>query len=110
MTDWYKPKDQGRFNIINVPPKQCELADFGSGKDAKANFDAWAGFSLICPDYTNFDGFLLEGEPASMISKNMQFVIQKCNPKNRIGQRPCKSDKEIMNYIRDFQVDSWAVE
>jgi hypothetical protein len=36
-------------------------------------FKTWAGYSLICPDYSDFDGFQLQGSPAEMLSKNLKF-------------------------------------
>ena len=66
---------------------------------------------MICPDLKPGEGLVLEGEPASMIQKNFQFSIKKCNPKLRKqGDLPCKSDAEIEEWIKDFQVDSWSVE
>ena len=75
-------------------------------------FDSWAGFSLICPDLKDDQDFLLEGNQALMISQNFEFRIAKCDDARRTerGESPCNPDRDaIEKYVRDIQIDAWAV-
>ena len=67
IIDFYKSESKGRFEFKEYPVKQCKQEDFGYGKQDIINFESWAGFSLICPDFKPGEGLVLEGEPASMI-------------------------------------------
>ena len=49
--DWYKME----FPEIEIPTKDCTQEDFGEGEDNKKIFDSWAGFTLICPDFSKTD-------------------------------------------------------
>ena len=44
-SDWYTMQ----FEEKTYNTKLCELSDFGEGDSVKKLFDAWAGFTLICP-------------------------------------------------------------
>ena len=60
---------------------------------------------MLCPDIPKGDGLMLQGTPASMITKNFSFSVKKC--KNR---KTCKPEHEINKWIEDVQVDSWVVQ
>jgi hypothetical protein len=60
-------------------------------------FESWAGFSLICPD---FDDFKLQGNTASMVSQNIEFRMTQCTS-------DCSPTMD--DYVRDIQIDSWAI-
>ena len=47
-----------------------------------------------------------------MISKNFEFRVAKCSNERRIakGMKECNPDAEAMDkYVRDIQVDPWAI-
>ena len=64
-----------------VAARQCELKDFMKFPDnadvAKEHFEAWNGYSILCPDS---DDFNLLGNSASMVQKYFSLEISKCNP------------------------------
>ena len=60
-------------------------------------FDSWKGYSLICPDYSEFK---LQGNLAQMISQNIEMRLSKC-------QEDCSP--EMDQYVKDIQIDTWAI-
>lgn len=90
-----------------VAARQCELKDFMKFPDnavvAKEHFEAWKGYSILCPDS---DDFNLLGNSASMLQKYFSLEISKCDP----AKRSCATDAEIEAFYEDIQVDSWAVQ
>ena len=61
----------------------------------------------MCPDFSKSeaDTFELIGDISHMESKAFTFTIKRCNPK----VSECASKEEIDEYIKDIQVDSWAL-
>ena len=53
-------------------------------------------------------GLKLLGDEGSMITSNVVFKIDKCNP-SRISE-PCFDDNAIRNFIYDLQIDSWVLQ
>ena len=62
---------------------------------------------MICVDFDGdaSAGFQMENDQAAMTSKSFSFNIDRCNPKNRAGKKPCKSKEEIDKFIFDVQLD-----
>ena len=99
--NWYLPMDKGRYKTTYFKAKQCTQDDFGNTEEDIRHFNIWNGFSLICPDFKEGEGLMLEGEPSGMKAKNQMFSIEKCDPNDREGKLPCKSVEIIDDYIRD---------
>ena len=102
----------GISDIVEVPAKQCTKEDFLKGASenpqAAEYFDTWEGYSLICPDYDEFE---LLGNTASMIQSYFTFEIKKCDPaKQALKGLDCATDTEIDDFYYDIQVDTWALQ
>ena len=50
----------------------------------------------------------LKGDASSMYSSNLRFVVERCN-KEKMGSE-CKTNEEIDDFIRDIQIDQWALQ
>jgi hypothetical protein len=60
--NWDDPMNIFSYKFYNA--KQCELKDFGEGPEVKLIYDAWPGFSLLCPDISDKDNIMFEGVDA----------------------------------------------
>ena len=50
-SNWYEMK----FDEISYKTKLCEVSDFGEDEKAEELFNAWKGFTLICPEKAAMD-------------------------------------------------------
>lgn len=66
---------------------------------------AWAGFSNVCPDLPESEGFRLEGDSDAMHAMFFEFTIDRCT--DGPGKPKCKSEKEINDFIETFQIQTW---
>ena len=85
--------------------KKCSQSDFGNSTKQKKFFKDWQGdYSLICPDFFPGQGLQMQGNTASMLSKNFMFKIKKCDDKlnKKMKRLPCKSDDEINEFISNI--------
>ena len=64
-------EEDGRYGSTNYPVRLCTQDDFGHTEIAIKNFKSWAGgtWSVLCPDMGE-ESFKLEGDTASMLSRN----------------------------------------
>ena len=69
-------------------------------------FEGWAGWSLICPDLKEGDGFVLHGDSASMKTQNWEFKINRCNDtlQKEMKRKPCHPKEEMDEWIKDILV------
>ena len=75
------------------------MKDHGNEETEKM-WESWKDFSLICPDY---DGFELQGNSASMVTKYFSLEIKKCNQAERERiNKDCALPDDIDNYYRDI--------
>lgn len=79
-TDWHKPNDDGRFTYKEFKAKQCTVEDFTNGDEtndeAMRLYNSWEGFSLVCPDISEEQDFMLQNGPGDMVNRNMLLVIK----------------------------------
>jgi hypothetical protein len=69
-------------------------------------FDSWEGFSIICPNVDD-DIFLLGAED-EIKNTAILFMINRCHPDDvKEGELPCKSPKEIDDFVDKVQVETW---
>ena len=47
----------------------------------------------------------LKGEQSSILTKNIVFKVDRCDPK----KSKCKSESEIEEFIHDLQIDLWVI-
>ena len=89
-SNWYLDRpDWHKFKTI--PAKMCKLEDICKFRECdkmqvKA-FNAWDGFSMICPDLDVSD-FEILGEPSSMKADKLILQMRKCNPATRLPTEP----------------------
>ena len=44
-----------------------------------------------------------------MVNTYVMVVFRKCDPTKRGGKLPCHIDSSINDFIKDIEVDSWAI-
>lgn len=67
-------------DILTVRGKNCENKDLSGTPELNQKIlDTWKGFSLICPDFKEGDGFYLKGNAASTISDMVRMDIVRCD-------------------------------
>jgi hypothetical protein len=63
---------------IKVPAKACTAEDLDlSEVEATELFDAWVNSTLVCPSFIELDSINIEGDTASIDSKNLHFIVEK---------------------------------
>lgn len=63
---------------IKIPAKACTAEDLElSEVEATELFDAWANSTLVCPSFVELDTLNIEGDTASVDSKNLHFKVEK---------------------------------
>lgn len=63
---------------IKIPAKACTAEDLElSEVEAAELFDAWANSTLVCPSFVELDTLFIEGDTASIDSKNLHFKVEK---------------------------------
>ena len=45
-----------------------------------------------------------------MVNTYVMVVFKKCDPTKRVGKLPCHVEAGINDFIKDMQIDSWAVQ
>jgi len=84
--DW-NVKPSGMFKQQELPARACTLEDFGTHPEGAKVYKEWNGYSMICPDFTNFDikktrldsqTWLLRGSMSSFRISRGEFVIERC--------------------------------
>ena len=110
FVDWTKPADAGRYTNKYFKARPCEQKDFGTTPDSVDIFHTWDGFTIVCPEIEDGDGFTIKGDLGSMLSKKMNMVVERCNNTARLelGLSECYNKTEIEEYIEDLQVDVWT--
>jgi hypothetical protein len=63
--DWRNPYED-RYQTKRIPARQCTQEDFGTNEKQKKVFSSWKGFSLLCPDLKEGEGFFIKGDSDSM--------------------------------------------
>ena len=92
-----------RFIYKNITAKNCTQEDFGDDPSSITIFKAWAGYSMICPDFgDDLKDFTLEGDTEAMITQNFILNFDRCNTSAR---NDCRSSSEIDNYIKNIRID-----
>jgi hypothetical protein len=78
--------------------------------EAAELFDAWANSTLICPEFDEIGKINIEGDTASIDSKNLIFKIE-MNKRSFRSNDPLKktSQAELDAFLADFEVSTWAV-
>ena len=97
--DWNYDPPNGRFDEFEFPAKACTVEDFGKHKQSKETFDAWAGYSMICPDFDAITTrpektFIMTGSMSSFVINRGMFVIERCRDHDY-----CESDENIDLFI-----------
>ena len=53
-----------------VEARACEQGDFGFAEKQIYHYTGWWGFSLVCPELKEGDGFKIKGDSASMVTQS----------------------------------------
>jgi hypothetical protein len=86
---------------MNIPAKDCTAEDLElSPEEAIELFDAWANSTLICPQFNGIGKIEIAGDTGTIDSKNLIFDIEK---------NPNTNPDIVDNFIKDFEVSTWAV-
>jgi hypothetical protein len=70
-------KDRVKQN--RYPAKYCTRDEFSPGIENDKIYAEWNGFTLICPDLKEGQGFRILGNSDSMVTNSYKFQINRCN-------------------------------
>ena len=86
------------------PAKRCEIEDFDNHEEF---FETWSGYITFCP--SGQDLLMLQGQQSSINSKYISFRVERCQSSSE-GDRTCKSNEEIDEFLKDAWVEGWVIE
>lgn len=104
------------FKQQELPARACTLEDFGTHPEGAKVYKEWNGYSMICPDFTNFDikktrldsqTWLLRGSMSSFRISRGEFVIERCQEKYLNKGEKCEKHENINTFLSDLQADTW---
>ena len=105
--DLNKDRD-GRYTKKTFGARPCTLEDFHNQTEY---FNRWKHSHILCPDIPEDNEMLISGDLASKQSKRMQFSLKKCDNAERLskGLSECALLNETERYLRDVEIESWAL-
>lgn len=111
--DWHENPMNGVKSRERFPARKCNISDFGdpNNEHTQHKWELQERKSVICSDLSEHPEISLAGDLTMLQAKAVEFQINRCDNDLREakGKGPCKSETQIDEYIRDIEVETWAI-